>query len=161
MDKLYIIVFLIGEKYFYTIWKDSIFILDDTKEKIIKFENLEKLKEFCNSNNYDLDESISYIDCNQEKLLDFDNFSCNDVLDFWNILTDISKTLNISFKGDDTNDDYINSVYNKLFSGCNLCSNMGDRKRLYIPFWTARHKYILRMVIKEGIEIIKREIGQI
>lgn len=161
MERVYPVAFLMDEKVVYTIWRDSTFVLVKDETKIERFENLDELKGFCDKKDYILDEEISYIDCNEEKLLDFENFSCKDVLNFWNIVIDISDTLGIVFESDDTDDDNVNSVYRKLFSGCNLSSCIGERKRIYTPFWTAKHKYTIRKIIKEGIDIVNKTIGKI
>ena len=111
--------------------------------KILFFDGVEFLKEFCDSKNI-----IIVDDYNISCVYDFgylkkwllspnDRFSCSIMLNFWNVISDASKSMDVAFIGDDKENDAANQLYSKLFHGCNLPAINTSRKK-YIPKWTQK-----------------------
>ena len=107
--------------------------------KILFFDCDESLKEFCDNKKIIITDEIPIVyDFGVLKkwlLSPDDKFNCSDMLDFWNIISDASKSIGAAFMGDDTDNEIVNQVYSKLFHGCNLpVINTSGKK--YIPEWT-------------------------
>jgi len=139
----YIIQFNDEKNVKYAIWytdEEDGFVSEHNK--ILFFDYVESLKEFCdNKNIIILDDKISCVyDFGYLKkwlLSPNDRFNCSIMLDFWNIISDASKSMGVEFIGDDKENDATNQLYLKLFHGCNLPAINTSRKK-YIPKWTQK-----------------------
>lgn len=85
---------------------------------------------------------------------DFNNINCddcNDYLNKWNIIDDLSKTLKIDFIG---NHDNYTDLYSKFVYGSNLptMNNIGIE---YIPSFDKEEKQQIENVTKDMIRILK------
>lgn len=128
----------------YTIWytndKDG-FVSEHGK--ILFFDCVESLKEFCDSKNIIIadDDKISCVyDFGYLKkwlLSPNDRFNCSTMLNFWNVISDASKSMDVVFIGDDKENEAVNQLYSKLFYGCNLPAINTSGKK-YIPKWTQK-----------------------
>ena len=109
--------------------------------KILFFACVESLKEFCDSKNIIISDG-NKISC----VYDFgylkkwllspnDRFNCSIMLNFWNVISDASKSMDVAFIGDDKENETANQLYSKLFYGCNLPAINTSGKK-YIPKWT-------------------------
>lgn len=155
IKELYIIIFIIYNKKYYTLWytseKDG-FIIDEDNLHIKSFSNIYSAKVFAEQNNIILSNEITEILCDKTILFDLYNIDCNSVLTFWNIMSDMANTLNKKFLGD-CNNEIINESYNKLFYGCNLPAINGKNND-FIPKWTKNEKQTLLKIIKDGLNIL-------
>ena len=98
------------------------------------------------------EKEITIINCDEIKTLDFDSMNCSKVLDFWNIISDISHSAGFEFIGD-KKDKRTEKVYDKLFHGCNL--PMVNKTNIkYVPKWNYEEKKILSSIIEKGYIII-------
>lgn len=138
----------------YVIWyngeKDGIVCKNG---KLLFFDSVKLLKEFCSDEKILLsntDEPPVIYDLGYLKnwLRSPDNdFDCSEMLDFWNIIADALKNTESDFIGDCEDED-IDSLYDKLFYGCNLPSyNTSDEK--YIPEWTNEEIELLQKVLSQ------------
>lgn len=122
--------------------------------KILFFDSVEMLKEFCDSKKNvitDTDEMPFIYDFDYLKnWLKFpdDNFDCSNMLDFWNIISDALNDMGIHFIGDCKTDENVNKVYDKLYYGCNLPA-YNKNKMKYTPEWTKEEIDILQKVLSQ------------
>lgn len=143
--------------------KYAIYYTDDSdgfvceNGKIIFFDSVESLEEFCKLKN---------IIISKEKIPDYDfaylkqwltssdeKFDCSVMLDFWNIISDVLRNENIDFLGDCKENEAINTVYNKLFWGCNLIAHHNQEK-IYVPEWNAEEIELLKRVLSQYKEFL-------
>ena len=81
----------------------------------------------------ELEEDITVYDIDDVILKSNDNIfemNCESILDFWNIISDVARSLQLHFCGDTV---CYNSIYEKLLCGCNLAAL---NSRYYRPNWT-------------------------
>lgn len=81
---------------------------------------------------------------------------CHEILNIWNFFTDISKSLNIKFIGNNK-DKITNKIYNKLFWGSNLPS-VTPKGKFYIPIWRKSKRKKLAKILTEAMLIFKNYI---
>ncbi len=109
----------------YIIWiSDDIdlVLVNEDDNKIIGFKTQEALKNYLIENGLDALVDIATYECHilQQWLTNpYANIDYDEFLNFWNLCTDISESLNIPFSGD-IKDDIRNSVYEKLFNGTGI-----------------------------------------
>ena len=98
---------------------------------------------------YDIDE-LTYKICVAD-------IECDNVLNFWNIASDMALTFNEHFLGDEEGSNYkISEVYNKLFYGTNPPALRDDSAAQYIPKWTKTELKIICDVIKDAAGIVRK-----
>lgn len=139
----------------YCIWyldenDDEEFLKTNGKIRIYKSKGLAS-EILCNQNinyniiSYDLDIIISSIK-NSE-------FNSTDILDFINIVTDITKTFNTNIHEDEA----FGTIYDKLFYGENL-STINQSNNTYHPIFENEEIEVLKKYIEECIIFIKHNI---
>lgn len=145
----YIIRFDINANHYYAIWytDDSDGFITEN-ESIVYFKNLNDLMQYTHDHKILLNDGITYFNTAQI----FDNIdsaiNCDDVLNFWNIISDIASSLRIDFIGDNK---IYNTEYAKLVSGCNLNALEHD---YYEPDWTEKEVDNIKKIISEGLMIL-------
>ncbi len=154
----YIVVFVSKGRKYFTIWytddKDGFVLNSQGRIEIFKTEN--DVREFLQKKQIKPGEKVTHFDCDEIGAMNYEHIDCSKVLDFWNIITDISYSVKEDFVGGTKRDDTLN-IYDKLFYGCNLStSNRMDEK--YIPEWSAKEKKTLSSVIGDGLRIIGKVI---
>jgi hypothetical protein len=155
MSEHYMVVFKVKNIEYYTIWFTNDicgFIIESNTIKY--FNNKDDLGKYCDDKGLSYDNDDDYYDV--DKLLICINeknkiIDCEFILNFWNIISDISKSINIPFVGD--NDDF-NDIYHKLFYGNNLPSINTSNKK-YVPNWSLCELNQLYVVMENGSKIIK------
>ena len=125
----------------------------DINRKIVTFESEREALSYACSKNINLDINNKYI-CKFEKIKVINN-NLGNVLDFWNLTADITKTLGINFLGN-RKSPVVNRIYYKLFHGCNLFKKKDVGP--YIPKFNDNEMHILNKIIKDGEKIICRYI---
>lgn len=149
MNEKYAVRFDIDDHHYYAIWytddKDG-FVTENGS--IVYFTEIDDLFHYAESRRILINEGITYFNATQilhniETITD-----CDTVLDFWNIISDISASLRIKFTGDDKT---YNTEYAKLVSGCNLNSLEHD---YYIPNFTTEEEDNIKKIIIEGYNIL-------
>ncbi len=133
---------------FFLIWyssenEDRIISSDDELEI---FNSLDELINFSKSQllRLNLEEEISFYDLDKSTDNDIE-----EVLNLWNLFTDIAISVNISFLGD-IHGQIRNDVYNKL------CDDVIWKKE--IAFFTDKEQEFIKEALIEGKEIIRQEI---
>lgn len=123
-----------------------------------------KIKDFCNFDqlhSYALENNIEIIDEGSELSVDFAQkwdftkekvINCKYFLHFWNMISDLSYSVNENFYGDKKNRT-LNKIYDKLFYGNNLPAITPEGKE-YIPIWSKKEIDELNKVVKDGLRIM-------
>ncbi|MCL2054190.1 MAG: hypothetical protein FWG90_07115 [Oscillospiraceae bacterium] len=166
---IFLIQFLYDGLKNYSIWysdysddKDGLFCNED--KKILCFGAKNSALQFLAEKNLQLYQNDEY----EIMLYDFDwlnawiksddvNVICNDILNFWNIFTDIAYSTGVNFKGDNKNAS-INIIYDKLFYGNNILKPSDEED--YIPIWDKKQIKLIKSIMKNGIEMFISTIKQ-
>ena len=158
-DKEYYIVELVFEKRaYFTLWYESDtdgFVLNEEGNCIRAFDDAISARIFADRLGYILAGNATIV-CNELVLLNFQNLNCHLLLDFWNIVSDMTNSLSINFLGDHKERN-IASLYNKLFYGCNLPAIRKDNAD-FEPEWSQYEQDLITQIVKEGIKIILENI---
>jgi hypothetical protein len=157
----YIVEIQLHAKSYFCLWyygdKDSYFYAPGNK--IMRFENITELKQYCYDNNMiltDEPEAIYNFDI-VEKWLPGDRMrseiNCKFFLDIWNILLDMTHSVQSSFYNNDISVEGERlTIYNKLFLGCNLPAVKKEGEE-YVPTWSFEEINLLSQIIKRGLQI--------
>ena len=158
MREYYAVLFVIKDNKHFCCWygdeKDGFVV---SNNKLVNFETLEQLSEFAKKNQLliKLEENISIfsidqiLECWRHKNKSID---CKAVLDFWNIIGDISTSLELSFYGN-KRVAKLDKIYEKLFWGTNNPAVTPNGKS-YIPQWKSDEIKEINTVIQDGIRIL-------
>lgn len=155
----YLISFVYNQSLLYCIWvsNDEDYVI--TKDnKVLFFYTIDDLKDYERSNNiivktnddirYNIDEMNLW--CEDSNNLDCD---CEQILNFWNICSDIAKSLKINFTG---NESMYDDLYEKIFSANDLFSANPIPSISLLEF--SQEEIIdIKRILKEGIKIIIKE----
>ena len=146
-NEYYAVNFRIHEKNFFSIWisaqnGDSFL---KKNNRLLFFLNSEDLYNFCKENSIMIE---------SETLFDFDSIdytNYNNIINLWNIISDMSKTLGLLFTGDT---DEMIDIYKKLLCGCNLPAlNQSEEK--YTPNFSKAEITSINSVISDMREILR------
>lgn len=149
MCEYYIVQFIITSYNYYTIWHtDNNDEFVTKNKKILSFNNLEEVIQYAKLHSIELHEYITCYDI--DRLMDDidTKIDCNYIINFWNIISDIAKSIQINFCGDS---DFYNSVYEKLLYGCNLNAL---NKSHYDPIWTNEEIDKIKYVVNIGYKLL-------
>lgn len=153
-----IVEFKLGGRTFVSLWyeeEDMGFLKDGTS--LLNFSSAEEANNFVREN-LRVENPLSIVDFNIDQLkpgllMGLEKLDREKVLDFWNIVIDLSQSLNIEFKGSIKNDRY-NSLYNKMFFSSNL---MGiDELKEESEDLSKEDLGLLREVLEEAIAIVEK-----
>ncbi len=157
--EVYLVKFLIQGTEKYTLWyteESDGFLKNQDEDTIAVFSSRDAASVFASRQGNYLDGNMTVINCDTVLHCITGSVMCNEVLNFWNIVSDIAATLGILFSGDD-NEAQIAKLYDKLFYGCNLPSYVRDRPA-YVPVWSKEERKLLTEIVKEGLDIVKRAV---
>lgn len=146
-NEYYAVKFKIQQRNFFSIWisgqnGDSFL---KKNNQLVFFSNSKDLYNFCKEN---------YITIESESAFDFDvidHTDCNNMINLWNIISDLSKTLGLFFIGD-TN--AMIDIYKKLLCGCNLPA-LNQCSEKYKPLFSDSEIAAINNVISNMKEIVK------
>ena len=155
----FIVVFVKENMSYYCIWissNDDRFLTFDGN--IVFWKSLSELMNYCEQENiildseeiteYNLDDINKW--CNSNDMM----VDCNDIINYWNIFSDASKSINQSFSGDIAK---MNSIYEKLFYGNNL-SSINLPEKSYEPIFSDEEVATIKSILQEGINFVKVEL---
>jgi hypothetical protein len=160
-NKYYIVKFRLNNKDSYLIWctNDIDKVLTTTNGKILHFPNKQSLLAYAANNKitivpeepafYNLDSVSEWIKTGNTK-----NVNCNKLNNAWNLFQDISLSVNVAF---DSKKEITDTVYEKLFWGCNLPVVTPEGKS-YVPIWSQKEIKILKNILSVGIKLFKESL---
>ena len=155
MFKYYICKFILYKITYSCLWHSDTEDFFKINNKFIYFNNIDDLRKIIIDNNLIVGEEIDEFDCDKIKKFSRNNLlSPNEILNFWNILTDVSKDFEINFVGNKRNR-LIDHIYNKLFYGCNL-PTINISGKIYVPKWRKKEIEEIKKIIENGILILKK-----
>lgn len=154
MIEAFIIDFIILSKHYYCLWysdEQDFFVIVDNK--LFYTNDISELKNKY-SNNYNISDNITIFDLAQLNAINNKDtvFNYNLIIDFWNMMSDLSRSLKIEFYGN-TRERSIDKVYDKVFYALNLPSITPENKE-YTPIWKPKEINIICEVIDDGIAIL-------
>lgn len=80
--------------------------------------------------------------------------NCQEMLDAWNMLGDVSNSVDSRFDEDKA---LTQKIYNKLFWGSNIPA-VTPEGRSYEPLWSRGEHLIMRQVLGEGFAMLRRHV---
>lgn len=154
LSEYYIVKFIFDGGDYYTIWyTDVVDGFITFNNGILSFNNQIDLMKYCQNHMIELEEDITVYDIDDVILKSNDNIfemNCESILDFWNIISDVARSLQLHFCGDTA---CYNSIYEKLLCGCNLAAL---NSRYYRPNWTREEVDKIQHIINVGYCILQR-----
>ncbi|MCI6139889.1 MAG: hypothetical protein SOX46_02470 [Clostridiaceae bacterium] len=158
-DCLEVICFIIDESEFYCIWfsddKTDGFLLDGSILKVFQskdaaltfLKSFSSYKKIIKTTTYNANKIVQIV----MRTIPFDSHI---VLDFWNIVGDLSNSIGIPYEGN-KKDNLTNSIYDKLFYGNNL-PTINTSTRIYTPQFTGEEQVRLTTILKDGISLVRK-----
>lgn len=148
----YIIEILFSGKKYYLLWNDDCFAANDGKALL--FYDMETLRKFVHKNSLLISEDISSynfddIDRNINNISNTEN--CRELLDIWNIFSDMAEFMEADFRGD-YEEDSISDMYTELVQGSNIEILENDE---FHPVPDNVHKDLLTDIMCDGIRIFR------
>lgn len=159
-DKIY---YKIKFKYFseekwalwYTSDKDGVIIENG---KIYCFDSESSLKIFCKKKNINFEDEVTEYRIDEiERWVNAEiiEVDCQMILEFWNIIEDISESVKITFY---KRTNISERIYRKLFYGNNLKSiNISGKE--YIPEWSDEELKTLKNILEQALLFIKKQLS--
>lgn len=131
----------------YSLWctDDKDYFLTDRNKKLVYFSQKEKMEEYCKREHFQNPSFVS----NNFDILDYHDY--NDYLNKWNIIDDLSKTLEVDFIG---NLDEYTDLYSKFVFGSNIPA-LNTSGKEYIPVFDKEEKSQIANVTNDMIRILK------
>ncbi len=155
MNQYYIVNFIMNRNNHFCLWyTDELDGFEVEDNKLIWFKQENNMKLFCYDKNITFSDGVISFDIDQlSDMIKFkpEEFDCNLILDMWNIFSDVSKSVNLPFKGDN---DMVLDIYSKIFYGNNLPAINTSGKK-YIPIWNEEELEIIYEVLYQGICILE------
>ncbi len=154
----YPVAIIYKKKKYYNIWKTDLADEFETKErKVILFESVDEAADYLSNKKlgfrsseittYDLDWFMGNCICSEYG-------DCKTILLYWNMFSDMAKSVGTKFGGDDEKN---NKIYDKLFFGNNLPTVTPDGKH-YDPIWSNAERKSITAILSEGVEIVKKQL---
>jgi hypothetical protein len=158
MREYFPLVFIIKSKEHYCCWytnEEDGFIVEENH--LLFFDTLDELKIHSTKQKIDLNlkEDILIISIDElQKFVENDSkeLDCNLILNYWNIIGDVSKSLGVEFYGDERSS-ILSTIYNKLFYGNNLPA-VTPKGKSFHPLWEFEEIQEIRKVIQDGLRIL-------
>lgn len=151
MSTYYVIRITINRKSFFLLWNceyEPVFLTDENGKPVF-FGSLAELNAFAEKKGLELDEEITEYDLD-DITVTAETLDCNEVIEKWNIISDLSLTVGAEFSGEDKR---YNGIYDKLFYGCNLPAMNHPP---YTPEWSAEEIAEINRILAEGAELFAR-----
>jgi len=158
-NNLFLIKYLFNDINGYCIWvsneKDR--LLCNSNNKILCFPNENSVFNYLSQNNlklFDNEINQTYDFQKLEQWINSESLSvnCIEILNFWNLFTDVAYTISIKFQGDKRNK-ITSLIYDKLFYGNNLPAIKPENEDDYIPIWNLKQINIIKSIMENGLNI--------
>lgn len=162
--EIFILWYRLDKKDRYLLWisgeNDVVYVKN---ERIPSFASVTALLKFASSQGlvieeeepvlHDLDKVEAWIEVIEQPI------DCKELLNAWNLFTDIANTFDMPFKGS-IKDRIRNNIYDKLFYGNNIYS-LTPTGEYYVPLWLEKEKIRLAEILVEGLSMLKAKIEEI
>jgi len=79
--------------------------------------------------------------------------SCNELLNVWNLFSDIANSLGEEFSGD-SDEELTRDIYNMLFHGCNILSDIYGE---FHPIFDEEEKERCLSVLSDGLAMLDKQ----
>ena len=148
------------------VYKDKetflIWYLDDEdgflslEQKLLMFKSDDEARVFAKEKSVELDAEIVEFDISHIfEQIDRVELSenCNELINTWNLFSDIAKSLGEEFSGD-IDEGLTNDIYHMLFSGCNLKVMKHEE---YHPVFDDEDKEKCLSIFKDGLAMLDRQ----
>lgn len=157
--EFYIVKFIIEQKEYYTFWytDDTDGFLLESNDKLKSFTSEKEAKYFVENNGFKLDDEIILVSSDILNRLKTEEIDCNLILTYWNIMSDLAQSVHSQFLGD-SRDNVIQSIYNKLFYGCNLPALKKEGED-FLPEWNENETKWIAKIIDNGFNLISKAIN--
>ena len=123
--------------------------------RVVWFSSFYNLSSYCKKHGLELEKDISVFDL--QKPSNKSNLKFNEVLDFWNLIIDISSSVELPFSGT-ADSGIVIDLYNKLFYGSNPKAIAGDFSH-FIPTLSEEEFRKLQEIIEDGIAVFKGSLA--
>lgn len=150
MDEYYIIKIKLCQREFFLLWnceREPVF-LTDANGRAVFFGSIGELNAFAERNGIGLAEKITEYDLDNITVT-AEVLDCSEVINKWNIISDLALTNGLVFSGEDKR---YNDIYDKLLYGCNLPAMKHPH---YTPEWSAEETAEINRILAEGAELFK------
>ena len=150
MTEFCIVEFYFSGKPFYLIWcTDDNDYFFTNENSVVHFRQRNSVEKYCKEQAFDEPSFVSF---------DFDDIdynNCNDYLNKWNIIDDLSKSLKIDFIG---NHDEYTDLYSKFVYGSNIPALNTSGKK-YVPTFTDEERRQIENLTHDMTRILKIALG--
>lgn len=147
----YIIKITLCRRKFFLLWNceyEPVFLTDENVKPVF-FGSLAELNAFAEKNGIELSEEVSEYDLD-DITVTAEAFDCSEVIEKWNIISDLALTVGAEFSGEDKR---YNGIYDNLFFGCNLPAMNHPP---YTPEWNEEEIAEINRILAEGAELFAR-----
>lgn len=154
MPEYYIVQFILKSRNYFTIWyTDDRDGFVTSGGKIYRGGTLEEVKKYAADNEITLhDDEIARFDIDRLLTVGISEMSCDEIMDYWNIFSDMAGSAGVSFCGDDKG---YNELYNEIFSGCGAAVTVFGSKTEG-PGEDSLEK--IKFVLEQGCEILRNAL---
>ncbi len=156
MPEYYITEFILKSRNYFTIWyTDDRDGFVTSGGKIYRGGTLVELQKYAEDNEIPLhDDEIARFDIDRLLTVDISEMSCDEIIDYWNIFSDMAGSAGVTFCGDDKS---YNVLYNDIFSGCGAAVTVFGSKTEGLQ--EDRFEKV-RFILEQGCEILHNALGQ-
>lgn len=127
-------------------------------EKVKSFAAMSELISYVVSHNLKIAEetTVLFVDGFTYWLKEQTKFDCGEFLMYWNVITDLARSVEITFYGN-KNTTSLNAIYDKLYIGSQLPTK-DEGNSLNQPFWSEKELTELTKVIEDGLSIVEASL---
>jgi len=150
------------------VYKDKetflIWYLDDEdgflslEQKLLMFKSDDEARVFAKEKSVELDEETTVFDLShileQTNRVELSE-NCSELIDAWNLFSDIAKTIGEEFSGD-IDEGLTNDIYHMLISGCNIKALKHEE---YHPVFDDEDKEKCISIFNDGLAILERQLS--
>jgi len=127
------------------------------KQRLLMFESVSEAKLFAEKKGISLDMEVAEYNLSAiTELIDRVGLteSCNELLNAWNLFSDIANSLGEEFSGD-SDEELTSDIYHMLFHGCNILSEAYGE---FHPIFDDKEKERCLSVLNNGLAILDKQM---
>jgi len=159
LGEFYLVQYRFNDQRRYFFWFSEVSdgVLTDGSKRVITFSTKLEALSFAKKRKFKVMKSRTTFydfDIIKKWILPNATIDCKPMLDFWNMIKDISSSVGVDFNYESVK---YNKVYNKLFWGSNLPA-VTPRGSKYLPKWNDSEKRLISGMFRSGLKIIEAEL---